>query len=115
MKESLKIRKIAFVGDHLPRQVRHRHVHVRPAYRRRNAGIPKASAWQCRSMIFRAATSNPEVVASKLRSRDFAVLPARRGLPSTSTTWTSSCLQHEFGIYVAGPAGGHILALSAAN
>lgn len=68
MRETSKIRKIAFVGDHLPRKCgipRSPPTCLQPLQQR----IRKASAWQCRSTISRKATITPRSFASRLRNR----------------------------------------------
>ena len=56
MKENSKVRKIAFVGDHLPRKCSVPRLHLtscRPSPTR----IPKASVSQCRSTTLKAVTN----------------------------------------------------------
>ena len=63
----------------------------------------------CRSMTSRAATNTRTWCGLKSRSRSCHRTSARR-ISSTSATWRSCRVQHEFGIY-GGPAGSHLLAL----
>lgn len=107
MKETSKVRKIAFVGDHLPRK----------------CGIATftsdllgaiAGAYP-RSQCFCVAVNDikggyeyPEVVHFEIEEQDLASYVRAADFLNISNV-DMVCLQHEFGIY-GGPAGGHVLA-----
>jgi glycosyltransferase involved in cell wall biosynthesis len=108
MKEGSKVRKIAFVGDHLPRK----------------CGIATftsdllaaVAAAHPQSQCFAVSVNDigdgyeyPEVVRFEIEEQDLpSYLRAADFLNISNVDIV--CLQHEFGIF-GGPAGGHILAL----
>ena len=108
MKETSKIRKIAFIGDHLPRK----------------CGIATFTAdllgavasahpqSQCLCVAVNDPDDGyeyPEVVRFEIDEQDLSsYLRAADFLNINNVDMV--CLQHEFGIY-GGPSGGHILAL----
>lgn len=108
MKETSKVRKIAFVGDHLPRK----------------CGIATFTT----DLLGAVATAHPqshclavsvndrpggyeypEVVRFEIEEQDLSSYLRAADFLNISNV-DIVCLQHEFGIY-GGPAGGHILAL----
>jgi glycosyltransferase involved in cell wall biosynthesis len=108
MKETSKVRKIAFVGDYLPRK----------------CGIATFTA----DLLAAVATAHPpsqclavsvndipggyeypEVVRFEIEEQDLSSYLRAADFLNISNA-DIVCLQHEFGIY-GGPAGGHILAL----
>jgi glycosyltransferase involved in cell wall biosynthesis len=108
MKENSKIRKIAFVADHLPRK----------------CGIATfttdllgavASAYpytQCLAVSVNDIPDGyeyPEVVRFEVEEQDLSSYLRAADFLNISNV-DIVCLQHEFGIF-GGPAGGHILAL----
>jgi len=108
MKEGSRVRKIAFVGDHLPRK----------------CGIATftsdllaaVAAAHPQSQCFAVSVNDigdgyeyPEVVRFEIEEQDLpSYLRAADFLNISNVDIV--CLQHEFGIF-GGPAGGHILAL----
>jgi glycosyltransferase involved in cell wall biosynthesis len=107
MKENSKVRKIAFVGDHLPRK----------------CGIATFTS----DLLAAVATSHPqnqcfcvsvndieggyeypEVVRFEIEEQDLSSYLRAADFLNISNV-DIVCLQHEFGIF-GGPAGGHILA-----
>ena len=108
-KEAAKIRKIAFVGDHLPRKcgiatfTTDLLSAVQTAY--------PQSQCLCVSVndVTEAGYDYPEVVRFEIEEQDLpSYLRAADFLNISDVDIV--CLQHEFGIF-GGPAGGHILAM----
>lgn len=108
MKEGSRVRKIAFVGDHLPRK----------------CGIATftsdllaaVAAAHPQSHCFSVAVNDigdgyeyPEVVRFEIEEQDLPSYVRAADFLNISNV-DIVCLQHEFGIF-GGPAGGHILAL----
>src|SRR5207244_6417357 len=108
MKENSKVRKIAFVGDHLPRQCG-----IATFTSDLLAAVATASP---QSQCFAVSVNDiqggyeyPEVVRFEIEEQDVpSYLRAADFLNISNVDIV--CLQHEFGIF-GGPAGGHILAL----
>src|SRR5579864_8746886 len=107
MQENSKIRKIAFVGDHLPRK----------------CGIATFTSDICAAVAsahpesqclvvsvndFADGYEYPEVVRFEIDEQDLSSYLRAADFLNISNV-DIVCLQHEFGIY-GGPAGGHILA-----
>ncbi len=108
MKETSRVRKIAFVGDHLPRKcgiatftanlleaVQDAHPHS-----------------QCLAVSvndIQGGYEYPDVVRFEIEEQDVSSYLRAADFLNISNV-DIVCLQHEFGIY-GGPAGGHILAL----
>src|SRR5467141_2011690 len=108
MKESSKIRKIAFVGDHLPRKCG-----IATFTSDLLAAVATAHPQsQCFSVAvndIKGGYEYPEVVRFEIEEQDLpSYLRAADFLNISNVDIV--CLQHEFGIF-GGPAGGHILAL----
>src|SRR2546422_3277941 len=108
MKEESKIRKIAFVGDHLPRKcgiatfTSDLLAAVAPAY-------PQSQCLSVSVNDIKAGYEYPDVVRFEIEEQDLpSYLRAADFLNIGNVDIV--CLQHEFGIF-GGPAGGHILAL----
>ena len=108
MKDNPKVSKIAFLGNHLPRQ-------CGIATFTTNLLSAVASAYpesQCLSVAvndFQDGYEYPEVVRFEVEEQDLSsYLRAADFLNINNVDVV--CLQHEFGIF-GGPAGGHILAL----
>ena len=108
MKEGSRVRKIAFVGDHLPRK----------------CGIATftsdllaaVAAAHPQSQCFAVSVNDigdgyeyPEVVRFEIEEQDLSSYLRAADFLNISNV-DIVCLQHEFGIF-GGPAGGHILAL----
>src|SRR6266436_5282520 len=108
MKEVSKIRKIAFVGDHLPRKCG-----IATFTSDLLAAVATAHPQsQCFSVAvndIKGGYEYPEVVRFEIEEQDLpSYLRAADFLNINNVDIV--CLQHEFGIF-GGPAGGHILAL----
>jgi len=108
MKENSKVRKIAFVGDHLPRKcgiatfTSDLLAAVATAY-------PQSQSFSVSVNDIRGGYEYPEVVRFEIEEQDLpSYLRAADFLNIGNVDIV--CLQHEFGIF-GGPAGGHILAL----
>src|ERR1035437_9020337 len=108
MKENSKVRKIAFVGDHLPRKC---------GIATFTSDLLSAVATahpqsQCLSVSIndiKGGYEHPEVVRFEIEEQDLpSYLRAADFLNISNGDIV--CLQHEFGTF-GGPAGGHILAL----
>jgi glycosyltransferase involved in cell wall biosynthesis len=108
MKETSKIRKIAFIGDHLPRKCG-----IATFTSDLLAAVADAHPQsQCLAVSVNDLQDGydyPEVVRFEIEEQDLSsYLRAADFLNINNVDIV--CLQHEFGIY-GGPAGGHILAL----
>lgn len=107
MKETSKICKIAFVGDHLPRKC---------GIATFTADLQESvAAAYPQSHCFVVATNDiageyryPEVVRFEIEEQDLASYLRAADYLNISNV-DIVCLQHEFGIY-GGPAGAHVLA-----
>jgi glycosyltransferase involved in cell wall biosynthesis len=108
MRETSKIRKIAFVGDHLPRR-------CGIATFTTDLLAAVASAYpqsQCLAVSVNDVSGGyeyPEVVRFEIEEQDLSSYLRAADFLNISNV-DIVCLQHEFGIF-GGPAGGHILAL----
>src|SRR5438270_6671533 len=108
MREHSKVRKIAFVGDHLPRKCG-----IATFTSDLLAAVANAHPQsQCLAVSVNdipAGYEYPEVVRFEIEEQDVSsYLRAADFLNINNVDIV--CLQHEFGIF-GGPAGGHILAL----
>src|SRR3974377_2019780 len=108
MKENSKVRKIAFVGDHLPRKcgiatfTSDLLAAVATAY-------PQSHSFSVSVTDIKGGYEYPDVVRFEIEEQDLpSYLRAADFLNISNVDIV--CLQHEFGIF-GGPAGGHILAL----
>ena len=108
MKESSKVRKIAFVGDHMPRKCG-----IATFTSDLLAAVADAHPQsQCISVSvndIKAGYEYPEVVRFEIEEQDISSYLRAADFLNISNV-DIVCLQHEFGIY-GGPAGSHILAL----
>src|SRR5580765_2198149 len=108
MKESSRVRKIAFVGDHLPRKCG-----IATFSSDLLAAVADAHPQsQCFSVSvndIKGGYEYPEVVRFEIEEQDLSSYLRAADFLNISNV-DIVCLQHEFGIY-GGPAGGHILAL----
>jgi glycosyltransferase involved in cell wall biosynthesis len=107
VKEASKVRKIAFVGDHLPRK-------CGIATFTSDLGAAVAAAYP-ESQCFCVSVNDvkggydyPEVVRFEIDEQDLSSYLRAADFLNISNV-DMVCLQHEFGIF-GGPAGGHILA-----
>lgn len=108
MKEASKVRKVAFLGDYLPRKC---------GIATFTSDLLAAVATACpQSQCFAVSVNDikggyeyPEVVRFEIEEQDLpSYLRAADFLNISNVDIV--CMQHEFGIF-GGPAGGHILAL----
>ena len=108
MKEISKVRKIAFVGDHLPRKcgiatfTSDLLAAVADAY-------PQSQCLSVSVNDIKGGYEYPEVVRFEIEEQDLPSYMRAADFLNISNV-DIVCLQHEFGIF-GGPAGGHILAL----
>src|SRR6185437_13177452 len=107
MKETSKVRKIAFVGDHLPRKCG-----IATFTSDLLAAVAAAHPQsQCLSVSVNDVEQGydyPEVVRFEIEEQDLSSYLRAADFLNISNV-DIVCLQHEFGIF-GGPAGGHILA-----
>src|SRR6266542_4772459 len=108
MKEPSKVRKIAFVGDHLPRKCG-----IATFTSDLLAAVASAHPQsQCLAVSvndIKGGYEYPEVVRFEIEEQDLSSYLCAADFLNISNV-DIVCLQHEFGIF-GGPAGGHILAL----
>ncbi len=108
MKEPSKVRKIAFVGDHLPRMCG-----IATFTSDLLAAVATAHPQsECLSVAvndIKGGYEYPEVVRFEIEEQDLSSYLRAADFLNISNV-DVVCLQHEFGIY-GGRAGGHILAL----
>src|SRR6266702_1771026 len=108
MKESSKVRKLAFVGDHLPRKcgiatfTSDLLVSVAAAH-------PQSQCFSVSVNDIKGGYEYPEVVRFEIEEQDLSSYLRAADFLNISNV-DIVCLQQEFGIF-GGPAGGHILAL----
>ncbi|MBZ5667592.1 MAG: glycosyltransferase family 4 protein, partial [Acidobacteriia bacterium] len=108
MKEDAKIRKIAFVGDHLPRKCGIA-TFTSDLLAAVAAAHPQSQCFSVSVNDIKGGYEYPEVVHFEIEEQDLSsYLRAADFLNSSDVDIV--CLQHEFGIF-GGTAGGHILAL----
>jgi glycosyltransferase involved in cell wall biosynthesis len=108
MKENSKVRKIAFVGDHLPRKcgIATFTTDLLDAVARAH---PQSECLAVSVNDIQGGYEYPEVVRFEIEEQDLSSYLRAADFLNMSNV-DVVCLQHEFGIY-GGPAGGHILAL----
>src|SRR4051812_2359753 len=108
MKENSKVRKIAFVGDHLPRKcgIATFTTDVLAAVA---AAHPQTQCLAVSVNDIPGGYDYPEVVRFEIEEQDLASYLRAADFLNISNV-DIVCLQHEFGIF-GGPAGGHVLAL----
>src|ERR1700704_1615064 len=108
MKEGSKVRKIAFVGDHLPRKCG-----IATFTSDLLAAVASAHPQsQCMAVSVNDVPGGyeyPEAVRFEIEEQDLSSYLRAADFLNISNV-DIVCLQHEFGIF-GGPAGGHILAL----
>src|SRR5438874_4779243 len=108
MKEDSKIRKIAFVGDHLPRKCGIA-TFTSDLLAAVAAAHPQSQCLCVSVNDIKGGYEYPEVVRFEIEEQDLSSYLRAADFLNISNV-DIVCLQHEFGIY-GGPAGGHILAL----
>src|SRR6516164_11188121 len=107
MKENCKVRKIAFVGDHLPRKCGIATFTSDLLAAVANAH-PQSQCFSVSVNDIKGGYEYPAVVHFEIEEQDlWSYVRAADFLNITNVDIV--CLQHEFGIF-GGPAGGHILA-----
>src|SRR5271157_502616 len=108
MEEGSKIRKIAFVGDHLPRKCGIA-TFTSDLLAAVAAAHPQSQCFSVSVNDIQGGYEYPGVVRFEIEEQDLpSYLRAADFLNISNVDIV--CLQHEFGIF-GGPAGGHILAL----
>jgi len=108
MKEGSKIRKIAFVGDHLPRKCGIA-TFTSDLLAAVAAAHPQSQCFSVSVNDIQGGYEYPEVVRFEIDEQDLSSYLRAADFLNISNV-DIVCLQHEFGIF-GGPAGGHILAL----
>jgi len=107
MKESPKVRKIAFVGDHLPRKCGIA-TFTSDLLAAVAAAYPQSQCFCVSVNDIKGGYEYPEVVRFEIEEQDLSSYLRAADFLNISNV-DMVCLQHEFGIF-GGLAGGHILA-----
>src|ERR1700681_517311 len=107
MKETSRVRKIAFVGDHLPRKCGIA-TFTSDLLAAVSAAHPQSQCFSVSVNDIKGGYEYPEVVRFEIEEQDLSSYLRAADFLNISNV-DIVCLQHEFGIY-GGPAGGHILA-----
>ena len=108
MKKTSKVRKIAFVGDHLPRKCGIA-TFTSDLLAAVAAAHPQSQCFSVSVNDIQGGYEYPEVVRFEIEEQDLSSYLRAADFLNISNV-DIVCLQHEFGIF-GGPAGGHILAL----
>ena len=108
MKEDSKVRKIAFVGNHLPRKCGIA-TFTSDLLAAVAAAHPQSQCFSVAVNDIQGGYEYPEVVRFEIEEQDLSSYLRAADFLNISNV-DIVCLQHEFGIF-GGPAGGHILAL----
>src|SRR5437016_14268170 len=108
MKETSKVRKIAFVANHLPRKCGIA-TFTSDLLAAVAAAHPKSQCCSVSVNDIEGGYEYPQVVRFEIEEQDLSSYLRAADLLNVSDV-DIVCLQHEFGIF-GGPAGGHILAL----
>ncbi len=108
MKESSKVRKIAFLGDHLPRKCGIA-TFTTDLLAAVQSAHPLSQCFAVSVNDIKGGYEYPEVVRFEIEEQDLSSYLRAADFLNISNV-DIVCMQHEFGIY-GGPAGGHILAL----
>jgi len=108
MKEGSRVRKIAFVGDHLPRKCGIA-TFTSDLLAAVAAAHPQSQCFSVSVNDIGDGYDYPEVVRFEIEEQDLSSYVRAADFLNISNV-DIVCLQHEFGIF-GGPAGGHILAL----
>src|ERR1700731_481741 len=103
-----KVRKIAFVGDHLPRKCGIA-TFTSDLLAAVAAAHPQSQCFSVSVNDIKGGYEYPEVVRFEIEEQDLSSYLRAADFFNISNV-DIVCLQHEFGIF-GGPAGGHILAL----
>jgi glycosyltransferase involved in cell wall biosynthesis len=107
MQENSKVRKIAFVGDHLPRKCGIA-TFTTDLLASVAAAHPQSQCFAVSVNDIKGGYDYPEVVRFEIDEQDLSSYLRAADFLNISNV-DIVCLQHEFGIF-GGPAGGHILA-----
>ena len=107
MHEHSKVRKIAFVGDHLPRKCGIA-TFTSDLLAAVAAAYPQSQCFCVSVNDIKGGYEYPEVVHFEIEEQDLSSYLRAADFLNISNV-DIVCLQHEFGIF-GGPAGGHILA-----
>src|SRR6202051_742934 len=107
MEEGSKIRKIAFVGDHLPRKCGIA-TYTSDLLAAVAAAHPQSQCFSVSVNDIKGGYEYPQVVHFEIEEQDLSSYLRAADFLNISNV-DIVCLQHEFGIF-GGPAGGHILA-----
>src|SRR6202158_1238566 len=108
MEEDSKMRKIAFVGDHLPRKCGIA-TFTSDLLAAVAAAYPQRQCFSVSVNDIKGGYEYPEVVRFEIEEKDLSSYLGAADFLNISNV-DIVCLQHEFGIF-GGPAGSHILAL----
>jgi glycosyltransferase involved in cell wall biosynthesis len=108
MKEGSKVRKIAFVGDHLPRKCGIA-TFTSDLLAAVAAANPQSQCFSVSVNNIQGGYEYPEVVRFEIEEEDLSSYLRAADFLNISDV-DIVCLQHEFGVF-GGTAGGHILAL----
>ncbi|HEY1947159.1 MAG TPA: glycosyltransferase family 4 protein [Bryobacteraceae bacterium] len=106
-KEHPKVRKIAFVGDHLPRKCGIA-TFTSDLLAAAATAYPQSQCFSVSVNDVKGGYEYPEVVRFEIEEQDLSSYLRAADFLNISNV-DIVCLQHEFGIF-GGPAGGHILA-----
>src|SRR5271168_2813435 len=107
MKEHSRVRKIAFVGDHLPRKCGIA-TFTSDLLAAVATAHPESQCFCVSVNDIKGGYEYPEVVRFEIEEQDLPSYMRAADFLNISNV-DMVCLQHEFGIF-GGPAGGHILA-----
>src|SRR3977135_2172287 len=108
MQETSKVRKIAFVGDHLPRKCGIA-TFTSDLLTAVGSAYPQSQCLSVSVNDVEGGYDYPEVVRFEIEEQDLSSYLRAADFLNISNV-DIVCLQHEFGIF-GGPVGGHILAL----
>jgi hypothetical protein len=108
MKENSRVRKIAFVGDHLPRKCGIA-TFTSDLLAAVAAAHPQSQCFSVSVNDIEGGYEYPEMVRFEIEEQDLSSYLRAADFLNIGNV-DIVCLQHEFGIF-GGPAGGHILAL----
>src|SRR5215472_5017527 len=108
MKEGFKVRKIAFVGDHLPRRCGIA-TFTSDLLAAVAAANPESQCFSVSVNDIKGGYQYSEVVRFEIEEQDLSSYLRAADFLNISNA-DVVCLQHEYGIF-GGPAGSHILAL----
>src|SRR5579862_2534582 len=108
MKEHSKVRKIAFVGDHLPRKCGIA-TFTTDLLAAVQSAHPQSQCFAVSVNDIKGGYEYPDVVRFEIEEQDLSSYLRAADFLNISNV-DIVCLQHEFGIF-GGPSGGHLLAL----